>query len=93
MKYTRQMDKIFIQILRYLAMICVTFTLTVVVAMAQNPLTAPTNNSERGIQSVITQSRDSLQQRMSSGKPQQQNQELQRQHHIKKPDLSPSDQK
>jgi hypothetical protein len=63
------------------------------IAKAESPITAPTENSEHGIQSAITQSRDSLQQRMPTGKPQQQEPPLHRQPAVKKPDLHPSDQK
>lgn len=63
------------------------------IAKAESPITSGTTNSEHGVQSVLTQSRDALQKRMSTGKPQQQDQPPQQHPPVKKPDLSRSDQK
>jgi len=97
MNEARPIDHIVVRIgdlARLLAVLSVIFVLAAgAIAKAQSPITAPTNNSERGLQSVITQSRDSLQRRMSTGKPQQQDQSVQQQHAVKKPDLQSSDQK
>ena len=79
---------------RTLCVLVVGLALTAVTAQAQNPITAPTTNSESGVQSVITQTRDSLQRRMSTGKPQPQDQQPQQpQLPVKNPDPSSSDHK
>jgi hypothetical protein len=49
---------------------------TVGSAQAQNAITAPSNASRSGIQSVITQRRDSLQRRMSTDQPQLQHEQV-----------------
>ncbi len=40
---------------------------TIASALAQNTVTAPSNTSRSGVQSVITQTRDSLQRRKPTG--------------------------
>ena len=49
---------------RTLCVFVVGLALAGATAQAQNPVTAPTTNSQSGVQSVITQTRDSLQRRM-----------------------------
>jgi len=79
---------------RTLCVVVVGLALAGASAQAQNPVTAPTTNSESGVQSVITQTRDSLQRRMSTGKPQPQDQQPQQpQLPVKNPDPSSSDHK
>ena len=68
--------------------------LMIATAQAQNRVTAPTTNSQSGVQSVITQTRNSLQRRMSTGKPEPQDQQpQQRQLPVKTPNVGSSDQK
>ncbi len=57
-------------------------------ALAQSTITAPSNTSRSGTQSVITHSRDSLQRRMPDGQ-----QRSRRQRSLKNPNLRPSDHK
>ena len=79
---------------RTLCVFAVGLALAGATAQAQNPVTAPTTNSQSGVQSVITQTRDSLQRRMSTGKPQPQDQQPQQpQLPVKNPDSGSSDQK
>jgi hypothetical protein len=59
---------------RTLAAVIVASALTVGIAQAQNVTTAPSNSSRSGIQSVITQTRDSLQRRTSANQPKSQQQ-------------------
>jgi len=79
---------------RTLCVLVVGLALTGATAQAQKPVTAPTTNSQSGVQSVITQTRDSLQRRMSTGKPQpQDHRPKQPQLPVKNPDSGSFDQK
>ncbi len=72
---------------RTLSAVMVVSVLTVGIAQAQNAITAPSRNSQSGIQSIITQKRDELQRPM--GPSQQRSQHHQRA--AKNPDLNSSD--
>jgi hypothetical protein len=58
-----------------LAAVIVVSALTVGIAHAQNVITAPSNSSRSGVQSAITQTRDSLQRRASANQTKSQQQQ------------------
>lgn len=72
---------------RVLGAIIVASTLTVGIARAQTAITAPTRNSQSGIQSIITQKRDELQRQVPASRQRPQHQ----QRAAKNPDAHSSD--
>jgi hypothetical protein len=54
------------------AAIVAAFAVTAATALAQNTVMAPSNTSRSGVQSVITQTRDSLQRQILAGEQQPQ---------------------
>jgi hypothetical protein len=73
---------------RTLGAIIVVSALTAGIAQAQNPITAPSNSSRSGIQSVITQKRDELQRPVRPG---QQRSQQHQQRAAKNSDVHSSD--